>query len=157
MRVLLISMLLALPALAQPEVSETRHKDWVEVCVSENDQRRCEAIQVLSITQGEQAQPILRATMSRVNDERFIEFALPLGMDLRSGLVMQIDQGEERQFGYSTCVPQGCAGVMALSDELFNALKAGSTAKLGFRAFGNPQVQVLELSLSGLTAASKNI
>ena len=156
-RLLLITALLAFPALAEPEVVETRHKDWVEVCISEDDQSRCEAIQVLSVTQGEQSQAILRATLSRVNDERFIEFALPLGMDLRSGLVAQIDEADEIRFGYSTCVPQGCAGVLPLSDELFAALRAGSTAKLGFRAFGNPQVQVLEISLSGLTAASKNI
>ena len=156
-RLLLLASLLASPAFAEPQIAETRHKDWVEVCVTDEDVARCEAIQVLSVTQGEQSQAILRATLSRVNDERFIEFALPLGMDLRSGLVAQIDEADEIRFGYSTCVPQGCAGVLPLSDELFAALRAGSTAKLGFRAFGNPQVQVLEISLSGLTAASKNI
>jgi invasion protein IalB len=123
MRFLLLFLpLISAVAWAEPEVRETRHNDWTEVCISDQGATRCEAIQVLSVNQGNQSQPILRVTVSQVNDQPFIEFALPLGMDLRSGMVVQIDQGEELRFGYSTCVPQGCAGVLQLSAPGFPAL-----------------------------------
>lgn len=157
MRIWTLLLAFALPAWAEPEVTETQHKDWVEVCISEDSQSRCEAIQVLSLNQEGESRPLLRSTVTRVQDNRFIEFALPLGMDLRSGLVLQIDEGDEINFGFTTCVPQGCAGVLPLTDELFGALKAGNSARLGFRAFGNEQVQVLEISLSGLTAATRQL
>ena len=154
---LFILPLIGAAAWAEPEVRETRHNDWTEVCISDQGATRCEAIQLLSVNQGDQSQPILRVTVSKVNEQPFIEFALPLGMDLRSGMVVQVDQGEELRFGYSTCVPQGCAGVLQLTPELMTALKAGSQARLGFRPFGSEQVQVLEISLSGFTAASQGI
>lgn len=157
MRIWAVLAMLVLPAWAEPEVTETQHKDWVEVCISDEGTTRCEAIQVLSLNQDGETRPLLRSTLTQVQDNRFIEFALPLGMDLRSGLVLQIDEGDEINFGFSTCVPQGCAGVLPLNDDLFTALKAGNSARLGFRAFGNEQVQVLDISLSGLTAATRNL
>ena len=152
------ALVLAAPfAFAEPEVSETRHKDWTQVCLSENDQTRCEAIQVLNVTQDDQTRPLLRATLSRVPDGRFLEIALPLGMDLRAGLVIQVDNGDELTFGYSTCVAQGCAAVLPVDDSLLSVLRAGNKARLGFRPFGSTQTQVVELSLSGFTAASKGV
>ena len=154
---LLALSLISIPALAEPEVSETRHQDWNRVCVQEDDVRRCEAVQILSVTQNEQTQPILQATVTRSEGQRFIEFALPLGMDLRAGMVIQIDQGDEIRFGYTTCVPKGCAGVLPLDDARYAELRAGSSARLGFLPFGAGQVQILELSLQGFTAASRDI
>lgn len=144
-------------AMAAPEVTETRYKDWTQVCLSEAEVSRCEAIQVLNVTQDEQTRPLLRATLSRVPDGRFLEIALPLGMDLRAGLVIQIDEGDEQRFAYSTCVAQGCAAVLAVDEALLSALRAGNRARLGFRLFGTVETQVVELSLSGFTAASEGV
>jgi len=144
-------------AQASPQVERERFKDWNRVCTTQNELTRCEAVQVLSVKQGEQDQPFLRATLTRVGAERILELALPLGMDLRAGLVMQLDGAEEFTLGYTTCVPQGCASVLPVSDELRSGLKAGAKAKLGFRLFGTRQTQVVELSLSGFTAASAGI
>lgn len=144
-------------AVAEPEVEETRFQDWNRVCVTDQEVTRCEAVQILSVTQNEQTQPILQATVTELEGNRFMEFALPLGMDLRAGMVIQIDQGDEITFGYTTCVPKGCAGVLPLDQERFAVLKAGNTARLGFLPFGGDQVQVLELSLKGFTAASEGI
>lgn len=144
---------------AEPE--QTRFKDWTRVCYTAADQSRCEAVQVVSVTQQEQAQPILRATLTSTGpdggDQRFLEIALPLGMDLRAGIVFQIDQGDEIQARYTTCIPQGCAAVLPADDQLMAAMRAGAQAKVGFRPFGTTQTQVVNLSLSGFTAASREI
>lgn len=159
--ILPLSLLISAPlALADDQPTQTTYKDWTRVCYAAPDSaKRCEAVQVISVTQNEQTQPILRATLSTTGADqgRFLEVALPLGMDLRAGIVMQIDEGEELVAAYTTCVPQGCAAVLPVNDSLFQAFQAGAGAKIGFRPFGTSQTQVIEMSLSGFTAASKDI
>lgn len=156
---LLILMLLPFTATAEdaPQVEEERFRDWTRVCVTQAEQTRCEAVQVLSVEREGESRPLMRATLTRAGEQRILELALPLGMDLRAGLVMQIDEAEEFTFGFTTCLPQGCAAVLPVSADLLNTLKAGASAKVGFRPFGTQQTQVAEISLSGFTAASSDI
>lgn len=78
----------------------------------------------------------------------------PLGTLLNEGLVMQVDQGQARQYPYNWCTRSGCFARFGLTQAEVNSLKAGNVARLRLLSASAPdQPVILEVSLAGFTAA----
>ena len=68
---------------------------------------------------------------------------------------MQADDGEPTPLTIQTCTNDGCRSVAPVSNDLLWGLRQGERLKVGFVPFGGTQAIVVEVSLTGFTAAYK--
>lgn len=127
--------------------------DWKVDC----QEKKCQAVQQLFVGEGEERSRVLSASVVSIQAQPVLQLVLPLGVDLRPGVVVRVDQADERHFAYSTCLKDGCVALIPLEQGLLQAMKAGSVMKAGFRPFSSEQTLVVELSLSGFTKASAKV
>ncbi|WP_158091231.1 invasion associated locus B family protein [Thalassospira mesophila] len=106
---------------------------------------------ILAVTVQKAVNPKTKAEVS------ILTMQLPLGVDLRPGIVIKVDDGSEMKVLYGKCTNAGCDAALVMSDDMVNAMKAGATLFVGFRAWGNEQTQVIKASLTGFTAALGSI
>lgn len=153
---LLLTMLLSSAAFAQtPQTTE--YQDWIGICAEVQGQERCEIQQVLNMENEQGNTQLLRATISKMDNQFIMQLLLPLGLDVRPGVVMQIDEGEEFGMPFLTCVQEGCLVAVPLDESRLAAMRAGTAVKVGFRPFNTDQTLVLEISLMGFTRASQTV
>lgn len=127
--------------------------DWNLIC--END--KCQAVQQLFVTTEEARSRVLSASVVQIQTQKVLQLVLPLGLDLRPGIVVRVDESEEQHFPVTTCINDGCVVLMSLTDALYGSLKAGNKMKVGFRPFNSEQTLVVEASLKGFTKASSRV
>lgn len=136
----------------------TRFDDWISVCVERDGAERCEIRQVLSVDGKDGKTPIMVATVTKTSGGNLaLQLILPLGIDVRPGVVMAIDEKTERPAPVLTCLKSGCVSVVELDDAFGSELRAGRKMKVGFRPFNTDQTMVVELSLAGYGNASQTI
>ena len=141
-----------------PSVTRTQHRDWQSVCSSRPGGDVVCIIQQALQVELPDGQPLgMLATVSLAGDSYVLEIAMPLGLELRAGLVLQIDSGAETPLPVATCVPQGCAAVMELDAGWMDGLRQGQILRLGFQIFGLEQTNVVEFSLAGFTRAAQRL
>ena len=115
-----------------PSVTQTTHQDWQSICVEEAEKAEfCLIRQQFTIELPDGKIAGVTVIVSSQNDEYIIEIKLPLGLDLRNGLTMQVDDIEEINLPFTTCVTQGCIVMSALDKALVSSFKSGS--QLQFR------------------------
>lgn len=155
----LIAVVVALwwPMLGLAEVRTTTHQDWVSVCQTVEGVERCHMAQTLEMETEQGRNRLLEATIGRVAGANVLQLVLPLGVDLRPGIVMRIDEGKEFTAPYLMCMQGGCTVAIQLDDSLLQAMRAGLKGYVGFRPFNSEQTLVLEMSLRGFTRASNAI
>lgn len=153
---LLLTLFLSSVAFAQtPQTTE--YQDWVGICAEVQGQERCEIQQILDMENEQGNSRLLRATVSKMNNQFIMQLLLPLGLDVRPGVVMQVDAGEEFGAPFLTCIQEGCLVAVPLDESRLAAMRAGSAIKVGFRPFNTDQTLVLEISLMGFTRASQTV
>lgn len=82
-----------------------------------------------------------------------VTMVTPLGTMLQSGIVLQVDQGEARQYPFNWCSQVGCFARFGLTQESINGMKRGNTATVMLASVAAPETPVrLNLSLTGFTA-----
>ncbi|MGD1885615.1 MAG: invasion associated locus B family protein [Cohaesibacteraceae bacterium] len=135
---------------------------WRLRCTDTNDASTCNANQELFLNRnvdGEQRNVgrLLNITVLYLDaqGERlpFMSLQMPLGLDLRPGAVMQVDDGQEMALEFLRCTNDGCDASVRLTPDLLGAMRAGNTLRVGFRPWGSEQVTAVEASLIGFTAA----
>lgn len=78
----------------------------------------------------------------------------PLGTLLPSGVVLQVDSGERRQYPFAWCSQVGCFSRFGLDEPGVAGMKRGNVGKITLVSVGQPDQPVtLDLSLTGFTAA----
>jgi invasion protein IalB len=78
----------------------------------------------------------------------------PLGTLLPSGVVLQVDNGERRQYPFAWCSQVGCFSRFGLDEPGIAGMKRGNAGKITLVSVGKPEEPVtLDLSLTGFTAA----
>ena len=83
-----------------------------------------------------------------------VTIVTPLGTLFTTGVVLQIDGGEKRQFPFAWCSQVGCFARFGLDKPRVDALKRGKGGQITLISVGRPEAPVvLNLSLSGFTAA----
>ncbi len=83
----------------------------------------------------------------------YMSLQLPLGLDLRPGAVLRIDETEEIKLQYLQCTVNGCETSLRLSPALIDQLKRGKHIFIGVRPWGTETTTVITVSLLGFTAS----
>jgi invasion protein IalB len=143
---------------AQTKPQTQQHDDWLEVCVEQNNQTRCQAQQTLQRKTQQGAMRMLQVTVSQdAQGNLGLQLITPLGINVASGLLLKVDEGKESQIPFLTCLQDGCLGIHKLDDNLLSAMKRGNVAKVAFRPFNQQQPLVIDVSLKGFTAAMQKV
>lgn len=160
---ILIGTMVPTSLMASPTVLEiedgrttvsTEHRDWTSTCISQADtETKCAAEQTIQTEQGSTNALQFEISISREDSTNRAAISLPLGIDLMSGIVLQVDDLEEFNAQVRTCIAQGCISFLELDDSRMAELKAGNRLKLGFLPFGGTDVSVVEFSLTGFSRA----
>lgn len=145
------------PAIAQENLP------WTRVCDQDNSSQ-CRLVHQINVQREVDGElktvgRLIRLTVLYVENREtkkrqpYLSAQFPLGVDLRPGAVIKIDQGKDIPIPYLQCKQSGCDASLLLDSNLLSALKAGNTLFVGFRPWGTEKVQVLQVSLRGFTAA----
>lgn len=151
----------AAPATPAPTLptwkQKATHGKWDVLCAKADSKDVCQAVQALQTrneTNGNASgQRLLRLSVQKGPQGTVFSFELPFGLDLRPGIVYQIDGGNEAALPFLTCVPSGCVVSTLLTDDFKRQLTSGKQMKVGFRPVGSEKVVVVEVSLEGFSKA----
>ena len=142
---------------------------WEKSCADPKDQESCRITQNLFLSQkdaeGKQQTvgKILGLTVIYATDQDtkkrtpYLSIQMPLGLDLRPGAVVRVDEGEERPLPFLQCTTAGCDASLRLDPPILDSLKAGQKFLVGFRPWGQTQTTVVEASLTGFTKAFSSL
>lgn len=163
---LALALSLSLPFMAtgveRAFAQDASNPAWVLRCEDANNAATCTMNQELFLQQtvdGEQQTVgrLLNLTIVylEAGGERvpFLSLQMPLGVDLRPGAVMQVDDGEETALEFLRCTEAGCDSSARVTPDLLAEMRAGGVLRVGFRPWGSEQVTAVEASLIGFTAA----
>ena len=132
--------------------------DWGLQCTEEERLHICQAVQIIWLEQGEKKQRVLTLQLIPKNEEqKILQLSFPLGVDLRPGIVIAVDNGSEQKFSFATCTNQSCLSLILMSEKELSMFKRGNVLKVGFRTFGSDKTIVLEASLKGFTKADAEV
>lgn len=141
----------------QQQPTTTTFQDWVSVCQTVAGTQRCHIMQNVLLENEGTTSRLLQSTVGKLGENLVMQLLLPLGVDLRAGIAIKIDEHEELRSGYHTCLQDGCIAMIGVDEALLGKLRNGMVAKVGFRPFNTEQTLVLEMSLKGFTRASQTI
>ena len=158
-----ISVLFAVSILAGASMAQETPK-WKVICDDDSNPQSCRMTQNHYVQQQTKegksvAGKILSATIIYLADKTtgerrpHLSLQLPLGVDLRPGLIYRIDAGEQKNKPFLRCTKSGCDAAFQLDDELLEAMLGGSEMLIGFRGWGAQRVTVVKLTLIGFTKA----
>lgn len=138
----------------QPTITE--FDDWTVFCVKNDDgDEDCRMQQVVL---NDSQTPIAEFEIWKITDNSELAagsvIALPLGVMLEEGILMQVDQALPRRYRYAMCDEGGCYSRLGLSKVEVNRMKAGNSMMMTIYAFRSPDQPIdLEISLAGFTKA----
>lgn len=132
--------------------------DWGVQCTEEAKLHTCQAVQEIWLEQDEKKQRVLTLQLIPRNEEqKVLQLSFPLGVDLRPGIVIAVDNGNEQKFSYATCNNQSCLSLILMSEKELSMFKRGNVLKVGFMTFGSDKTIVLEASLKGFSKANNEV
>ncbi len=140
----------------QPEVMEiVRDKfgDWEVRCAPQGNE--CFMYQ---LALDAQKNPVAEVSILKLPEQAEatsgVTVVTPLGTLLTAGVVLQVDNGEKRQYPFAWCSQVGCFARFGLNKPATDGMKRGKAANITLISVGQPEQPVtLALSLSGFTAA----
>jgi invasion protein IalB len=138
---------------AQEETEGKQFKDWILKCGGEGlKDDQCYIVQNIFVQESGLRLLGVAASYLGPDNSPWLFFTMPLGIFLPTGMVFNIDGGEEIKPPIRICLPDGCKASVKLEKKLLNVLKKGNKAKVAFLD-GNTQKQItVEVSLSGFSA-----
>ncbi|HEV7877633.1 invasion associated locus B family protein [Bradyrhizobium sp.] len=81
---------------------------------------------------------------------------LPLGLNLPSGVKLQVDDGTATEMQIETCEARGCYAGTAIAPDLLAAMKSGKQLKISFQNL-NKEILTVPLPLADFAAAYDKI
>jgi invasion protein IalB len=100
---------------------------------------------------------VMQVMLGRLEGENVMVVYLPLGIDLRPGILFQIGDTLHREFPFQTCLPNGCRVVTRVDDEMLAAMRGGTNFLIGVKPLETDRVFAIEGSLIGFTAGFSEI
>lgn len=130
------------------------HQDWQVLCEDTPTGENCFISQAIIDDEGE---PVMQISLGRLEDDNVMVIYLPLGLDLRPGILFQVEEKVRREFPFQTCLPNGCRVVAPVDEEMLTAMRTGSQFVVGIKTLGSDRVGVIEGSLMGFTAGFRAV
>jgi len=150
-----LALLASLLGFVQPALAVEdgqRFQDWTASCQKPAEDQP-EVCAIFQIVNGDDDKPILRIEVGYLpaNDQPAAILIVPLGVALRPGIGMQIDQGEKVRIPFEVCNQTGCVAGLPLDEKLITGLKKGSRSQITLHDAAG-RSGTFEVSLSGFTA-----
>ncbi len=154
----LLGLLLAiagLPAFAadkKPE-AETAFGDWQVECEMATDGKpRCFLTQTQLLKENNAR--LLKMSVGYIGPkgEPVLVAVLPLGIDLRAGVMMKLDEGGDVPLILQQCVQDGCVASKVLDAKGLAAFAKARTLRLGVLPYAGTQSVAMTVSLKGISA-----
>jgi len=144
-------------ALAAPEDGQ-KFGDWTARCESDPNNpaagTRCFVFQ--SVIDTEKDRPVMMFAVSQEPDTRAV-IVLPLGIDLRSGIEMTVDEAYAKRHPFMFCIQDGCQSHVKMDESLVGSFKRGIKGSIAFRTLPGGQIVRVPFSLKGFTAALNSL
>jgi invasion protein IalB len=105
----------------------------------------------------DQGEPVMQISIGVIEGDTIMVVYLPLGLDLRPGMLFQVGETLRREFPFQTCMPNGCRVVAQVDPEMMTALRGGTTFRVGVKMLDSDRVAVVEGSLMGFTAGFRAV
>lgn len=140
-----------------PPASRVAYDDWLVECFERNEfGQECQIYQRVIMNNGSAI--ALVATLAFVPPDNYlgIQVALPLGIDLKEGATITIDDDASLDVGISRCTQQGCLFEGTVTDALEVALREGKSASVTVIVPSEGDFTI-PLSLNGFGAALDEI
>lgn len=131
------------------------HGDWVVNCVVTAQQEQSRKICTLSQEQQDNRtrQRVLAVELRPTAETGTGTLALPFGLNLAAGAILQIDEGTQSQpYPFRTCLPAGCLVSLNIDADMLEALRNGGTLKIHAEADGGNKT-MFSISLKGFGGA----
>lgn len=137
-----------------PEITwapKATHANWTVICPAPAVEGvTCQAVQVLETKVENASHRVLKVVAQRGKEGLVLSFELPFGLDLRPGMVFQIDQHTETVVPYLTCLQTGCVATQLFQSDTEKVLAGGKQMKVGFRPLGSDKVMAIDVNLEGV-------
>lgn len=153
--------LMASPLLAQSNypmpIKRDSYNDWVVECFEPNEfGQECQIYQRLLINGGSAIAMVATMAYDPADASLLMQFALPLGINIENGVIINIDEDIELPVPISRCTKQGCIFEGVATPGLRDALVEGKTASI---TVVDPASQpfVIPLSLAGFGDALERL
>lgn len=130
------------------------HQDWQVLCEDTPVGENCFISQAIVDDEGD---PVMQISLGRLEGDNVMVIYLPLGLDLRPGILFQVEDKVRREFPFQTCLPNGCRVVAPVDEEMLTAMRTGNQFLVGLKTLGSDRVGVIEGSLMGFTAGFKAV
>jgi len=129
--------------------------DWVVNCAMTGAGAEARKLCAMSQEQqdGETGQRVIALELQASAEGGTATLVLPFGLDLASGAVLQIDEGERgAPLAFRTCLPAGCLISTPIAPEMLAALRGGTALRVHAKADGGRDA-LFSLSLNGFGGA----
>lgn len=136
---------------AGPSALSETYNDWEVACSAAGEGRRCSLAQRQAREDG---QRVLAIELMPQAGELKGMLVLPFGLGLAKGVSFAIDDSDAgKALPFSTCLPAGCLVPLAFAADTIEALRQGTTLKLGVFTSDTGEPVQLSISLKGFAAA----
>ena len=144
---------LAAPPQRQPSIERTGFNSWTLECYDPAPGGvPCQVTH--RVTSGDNSQVVLVLSLApdKTTDKINIQFALPLGFDVQSGVQIEVGNTYQSSVPVSRCTAQGCLVEGSASPQLINSLRKGSEAFVSVQTVEGGLIRI-PASLKGFAAA----
>ncbi|OYZ17072.1 MAG: hypothetical protein B7Y35_04070 [Sphingomonadales bacterium 28-64-96] len=122
---------------------------WGVLC-NPSSPSECRAAQTQKSVDEKNPGTLLQVLFAAEKGKMFGVFTLPFGVDLRAGIAVRIDEGDEVKGSFMTCMPDGCQSITEINETLMAQIRKGKVLKVGFRSWGGgDKTLVVDVPLEG--------
>ena len=122
---------------------------WGVLC-NPSSPSECRAAQTQKSVDEKNPGTLLQVLFAAEKGKMFGVFTLPFGVDLRAGIAVRIDEGDEVKGSFMTCMPDGCQSITEINETLLAQIRKGKVLKVGFRSLGGgDKTLVVDVPLEG--------
>ncbi len=126
---------------------------WGVLCNSATPSQ-CRVAQTQKSTDEKNPGTLLQVLFAAEKGKMFGVFTFPFGVDLRAGIALRVDEGDEVKGSFMTCLSDGCQSITEIDEKLLAQIRKGKTLKVGFRSWGGgDKTLVVEVPLEGAAQA----
>lgn len=151
-RVILSALMLQFAAWAVPAAAEGRAPGWSSSCTSKDRAAPlfCSMEQTLVASETGALIGKAEVRVTAKSEQPLLLLLVPLGVDVRAGLRLRVDDAELADVAVQTCNAGGCLAALPLVPSAIAALRGGRVMTMTFRGTGKPELTA-RFSLAGFS------
>jgi len=127
--------------------------DWKLECQKPQDAKAEQCSLSQSQTLKENNTPILLASLGYAGERRepVLVVTTPLGIDLRAGVLLRLDNGLKAPLTVQQCTQRGCVASISFDPDTLAALSNAKMIQVGMLPYGSSQSLIVNISPKGIS------